>query len=91
MAVCNVQGDGLRPALLGIVFEEAIILAGFGFILGFLVSLGLYAGLVSFTGWPVEMDASRAILVFLGTLAARSILGAIATRRLANADPADLF
>jgi putative ABC transport system permease protein len=91
MAVCNVQGDGLRPALLGIVFEEAIILAGFGFILGFLVSLGLYAGLVSFTGWPVEMDASRAILVFLGTLAARSISGAIATRRLANADPADLF
>jgi putative ABC transport system permease protein len=37
------------------------------------------------------MDASRAILVFLGTLAACSISGAIATRWLANADPADLF
>jgi putative ABC transport system permease protein len=39
-----------QPFFLGIVFEEAIILAGFGFIPGFLVSLGLYAGLVSFTG-----------------------------------------
>jgi putative ABC transport system permease protein len=53
--------------------------------------MGLYAGLVSVTGLPVAMDASRAILVFLGTLAACSLSGAIATRRLANADPADLF
>lgn len=80
-----------QPFFLGIVFEEAIILAVFGFIPGFFVSLGLYAGLVSFTGLPVEMNASRAILVFLGTLAACSASGAIATRRLANADPADLF
>lgn len=89
-ATFKAMGDG-QPFFLGIVFEEAIILAVFGFIPGFLVSLGLYAGLVSFTGWPVEMDASRAILVFLGTLAACSISGAIATRRLIIADPADLF
>jgi putative ABC transport system permease protein len=76
---------------LGIVFEEAIILALFGFIPGFLVSLGLYAGLVAVTGLPVEMEAGRAILVFLGTLAACSLSGAIATRRLVSADPADLF
>jgi putative ABC transport system permease protein len=76
---------------LGIVFEEAIILALFGFIPGFLVSLGLYAALVGVTGLPVEMEAGRAILVFLGTLAACSLSGAIATRRLASADPADLF
>lgn len=76
---------------LGIVFEEAIILAIFGFIPGFLVSIGLYAALVSVTGLPVEMEAGRAILVFLGTLAACSLSGAIATRRLASADPADLF
>jgi putative ABC transport system permease protein len=80
-----------QPFFLGIVFEQAIVLAVFGFIPGFFVSLGLYAGLVSFTGLPVEMDTSRAILVFLGTLAACSLSGAIATRRLANADPADLF
>lgn len=89
-ATFKAMGYG-QPFFLGIVFEEAIILALFGFIPGFLVSLGLYAGLVSFTGLPVEMDASRAILVFLGTLAACSLSGAIATRKLANADPADLF
>jgi len=76
---------------LGIVFEEAIVLAIFGFIPGLLVSMGLYAGLVSVTGLPVEMDVGRAVLVFLGTLTACTISGAIATRRLARADPADLF
>lgn len=89
-ATFKAMGYG-QPFFLGIVFEEAIILAVFGFIPGFCVSVGLYAGLVSVTGLPVEMDASRAILVFLGTLAACSLSGAIATRRLANADPADLF
>lgn len=89
-ATFKAMGYG-QTFFLGIVFEEAIILALFGFIPGLLVSIGLYAGLVSVTGLPVEMDASRAILVFLGTLTACSLSGAIATRKLANADPADLF
>jgi len=89
-ATFKAMGYG-QPFFLGIVFEEAIILAVFGFFPGFFVAMGLYAGLVNVTGLPVEMDASRAILVFLGTLAACSLSGAIATRRLANADPADLF
>ena len=76
---------------LGIVFEEAIVLAIFGFIPGFFVSMALYAGLVNATGLPVAMELGRAIMVFFGTLAACTISGAIATRRLANADPADLF
>ena len=89
-ATFKAMGYG-QSFFLGVVFEQAIVLAVFGFIPGFFVSLGLYAALVSFTGLPVEMDISRAILVFLGTLAACSLSGAIATRRLANADPADLF
>lgn len=76
---------------LGIVFEEAIVLAVFGFIPGFFIALGLYAGLNAVTGLPVEMETGRAILIFLGTLTACSLSGAIATRRLASADPADLF
>jgi putative ABC transport system permease protein len=76
---------------LGIVFEEALILAIFGFILGVILSTLLYFGLASATGLPVEMDIGRAISVFFGTLIACSISGAIATRRLAGADPADLF
>jgi putative ABC transport system permease protein len=89
-ATFKAMGYG-QSFFLGIVFEEAIVLAIFGFIPGFIVSLGLYAGLSSVTSLPVAMDASRAILVFFGTLLACTISGAIATRRLAGADPADLF
>lgn len=89
-ATFKAMGYG-HPFFLGIVFEEAIVLAIFGFIPGLLISIGLYAALVAATGLPVSMNASRAILVFLGTLAACTISGAIATRRLAKADPADLF
>jgi putative ABC transport system permease protein len=89
-ATFKAMGYGHR-FFLGIVFEEAIVLAFFGFIPGFLVSLGLYAGLRAASGLPVEMDATRAVVVLIGTLVACSISGAIATRRLAAADPADLF
>ncbi|WP_323007194.1 ABC transporter permease DevC [Pseudorhodobacter sp.] len=80
-----------HPFFLGIVFEEALILAVFGFIPGLIVSMGLYTALVAVTGLPVTMVASRAVLVFVGTLAACALSGAVATRRLAAADPADLF
>ena len=80
-----------HPFFLGVVFEEALILAIFGFIPGFLAALGLYNALVSVTGLPVIMQPSTAILIFFGTLAACSLSGAIATRRLVAADPADLF
>lgn len=80
-----------HPFFLGIVIEEAIVLAVFGFISGLIVSMGLYAGLNAVSGSPVEMEAGCAVLVFPGTLAACTLSGAIATRRLAAADPADLF
>lgn len=76
---------------LGIVLEEAAILAVFGFFPGFVVSMGLYAALSAVTSLPVYMDVARVFMVFFGTLAACALSGAIATRRLAAADPADLF
>ena len=76
---------------LGIVFEEAIILALLGFVPGVLISLLLYAGASAATGLPVGMDAARPFLVLAGTILMCAISGAIATRRLAAADPADLF
>jgi putative ABC transport system permease protein len=76
---------------LGIVFEEALVLAVFGFVPGLVVSLALYAGLGAATGLPVAMTVPRMMTVFVGTLAACTFSGAIATRRLAGADPADLF
>jgi putative ABC transport system permease protein len=76
---------------LGIVFEEALILALFGFVPGVLAALGLYAAVVQVTGLPVFMPLDRPIFVLLGTIAMCTLSGALATRRLAKADPADLF
>lgn len=76
---------------LGIVFEEALILAVLGFIPGVLVASGLLVGMKAATTLPLEMTTGMALMVFFGTLAACSISGAIATRRLVAADPADLF
>lgn len=89
-ATFKAMGFGQR-FFLGIVFEEAMVLAVFGYVPGFLISVALYKGLNAAAGLPVGMDSTRAILVFVGTLVACTISGAIATRRLAGADPADLF
>lgn len=74
-----------------IVFEEAIILALIGFFPGLVIASLLYSGLASATGLPISMDVGRAVAVLLGTIAACAVSGAIATRRLVGADPADLF
>lgn len=66
-------------------------MAVLGFIPGVLISLGIYAGMASATGLPIEMDLPRALGVLIGTIVACTLSGAIATRRLAAADPADLF
>jgi putative ABC transport system permease protein len=77
--------------LLGIVFEEAIILAVCGFIPGLGISLGLYKMVRFRTALPVYLTLLRAIGVFLLTLVMCTISGAIATRKLQSADPADIF
>lgn len=89
-ATFKAMGYG-QPFFLSVIFEEALILAVLGFIPGIVIALGLYQLLEMQSGLPVEMSIARAIVVFLGTLAACSVSGALATRRLARADPADLF
>jgi len=76
---------------LGIVFEEALILAVLGFIPGLVISLGLYAMVAIVTGLPLAMTAARAVFVLIGVLGMCLLSGAIATRKLARANPADLF
>ncbi len=75
----------------GVVFEQAIVLALLGFIPGVGISALIHAGMSGLTGLPIEMDTVRSLVVFVGTLLACTLSGAIATRRLAAADPADLF
>ncbi|MDF2387653.1 FtsX-like permease family protein [Nostoc ellipsosporum NOK] len=77
--------------LLGVVFEEAIILAVLGFIPGFIIPLGLYRLTRNATDLPVYMTIARALTVLLLTIIMCAISGAIATRKLQAADPADMF
>jgi putative ABC transport system permease protein len=77
--------------LLMVVFEEAIILALLGFIPGVILPIGLYALAAKATSLPIYMTVARAIMVLLLTVVMCSLSGAIATRKLQAADPADMF
>ena len=76
---------------LGIVLEEALILGLFGFIPGAIVATGMLTLMGKLTTLPLAMTPGMIIAVFAGTLVFSTVSGAIATRRLAGADPADLF
>ena len=77
--------------LLGIVFEEALILSICGFLPGVGVSVGLYALTRQATNLPLYMTLMRATTVLILTLIMCVISGTIATRKLQAADPADIF
>ena len=76
---------------IGVILEEALILASLGFVPGFVIASGLYFALHAATGLPLEMRLATAVAVLLGTMAACALSGILATRRLAAADPAELF
>ena len=77
--------------LLGIVFEEALILAIFGFVPGFIMSLGLYQLVRIATNLQLAMTVYRAVQVLVLTLIMCMVSGVIATRKVQAADPADMF
>ncbi len=77
--------------LLGIVFQEALILAVLGFIPGYGIAAILYSLTRGATNLPLFMTLGRITLVFMLTLIMCLISGAIATRKLRSADPADIF
>ncbi|MCP9931118.1 FtsX-like permease family protein [Cyanobium sp. AMD-g] len=77
--------------LLLVVVEQALILAALGFIPGALMPVWLYAVAAKATSLPIAMTLGRATTVFVLTLVMCLASGAIATRRLQAADPAELF
>lgn len=77
--------------LLSVVFEEAIILALLGFIPGAVISTGLYALTRNATNLPLYMTLARVIQVQVITIIMCMISGAVATRKVQSADPADMF
>lgn len=80
-----------HPFVLGIVFEEALILAVLGFVPGLATASAIYLVLAHATDLPFGMEAGRSLWVFVGTLLACVLSGTVAARRLRSIDPADLF
>jgi putative ABC transport system permease protein len=89
-ATFKAMGYGHR-FFLGIVVEEALVLGVLGFLPGLAVGTAILMLMGKVTTLPLEMTSSMAIMVFGGTVVFSVLSGVIATRRLAAADPADLF
>lgn len=77
--------------LLKIVFQEALILSVMGFIPGFLLSNGMYTITRNATALPLAMTTDRTVTVFCLAVTMCVISGAIAVRKVQDADPADIF
>ncbi|MBP7597306.1 MAG: FtsX-like permease family protein [Pseudoxanthomonas sp.] len=80
-----------HPYILGVIFEQALILAVLGFLPGLASASAIYALLAHATDLPFGMDVGRSLTVFVGTLMACMLSGALAARRLRTIDPAELF
>lgn len=89
-ATFKAMGYGPR-FFLGIVIEEALVLGLLGFLPGLAAGTAILTLMGKVTTLPLAMTPTMAITVFVGTVVFSILSGVIATRRLAAADPADLF
>ncbi len=88
----TLKAMGYRDSyLLVVVFEEALILSIIGFVPSIAIAIGLYRLTAMATALPIVMPFARAIFVLILTIFMCCISGAIATRKLESADPADIF
>jgi putative ABC transport system permease protein len=70
---------------------QSLFLASMAFIPGFIASMGLYSIIKQATLLPIYMTPERTSFVFLLTLIMCFLSGLIATRKLRDADPVDIF
>ncbi len=77
--------------LLSVVFQEAVVLSILGFIPAFFLCMVLYNATENATSLPLHMTQERGTLVFCLTMSMCVISGAIAVRKVQEADPADIF
>jgi putative ABC transport system permease protein len=77
--------------LLGIVFQQALILAALGYIPGIIISIGVYDLTRDATKLPIMMTGDRILFVLLSVTLMCLLSGTIATNKLRSVDPADIF
>ena len=79
------------PTLLGVVAREGLLLAAFGYLPAYAAGQGLYWLVRSSTQLPVAMNTTRAFTVLTMILVMCMASAGLAMRRLADADPAEIF
>ncbi|MBY0400080.1 ABC transporter permease DevC [Myxococcota bacterium] len=77
--------------LAGVVLQQAVILAGLGFLPAMGLALLLYRASGEATRLPIVMTWERALLVFVLTLVMCSASALLALRKVRTADPAEIF
>jgi len=75
----------------GVLIQEALLLAILGFLPGAVLATGLYVLAQGATMLPIAMTIERATNVFILTVVMCVGSGVIAMRKLQSADPADIF
>ena len=78
-------------SLFFVVAREGFILAFFGYLPAYFSGQLLYALVRNSTRLPIEMDASKSILIFILILFMCMGSAGIAMRKLVDADPAEIF
>ena len=78
-------------SLLGVVVREGLLLAVFGYLPAYAAGQGLYLLVRNATQLPVVMNTDRALTVFSMILIMCMLSAGLAMRRLADADPAEIF
>jgi putative ABC transport system permease protein len=79
------------PTLLGVVVREGLLLAMLGYLPAWVAGLGLYELVRRGTQLPVAMATERSLIVFTMILLMCLGSAALAMRKLADADPAEIF
>ncbi len=78
-------------SLLGVVAREGLLLAVLGYVPAWLAGQGLYILVRAGTRLPVAMQPQRSLIVFGMILMMCMASAALAMRKLADADPAEIF
>ncbi|GAB1542160.1 ABC transporter permease DevC [Scytonema sp. NUACC21] len=76
---------------LAVLAQEALLLAIFGYIPGFIFAIGLYQLAASATMLPIFMTVTRSLTVFILTVVMCFVSGTVAMQKLKSADPSDIF
>jgi putative ABC transport system permease protein len=75
----------------GVVIQQAVVLAAFGFVPAVGISLLLYRTAGEATRLPLEMTPERLVFVFGLTVAMCVLSALMALRKVRSADPAEIF